>query len=117
LILTNSRVLQNTEIDVVDTVGAQDVSSRVTHSLSRRDWREQRTPAGAKYFSTLIDERSRVVFTFGLIALPTNAEMLANAPAGSEPFSGVNGEPLCNENCELSCQPPSTRPANPFWSR
>ena len=53
-------------------------------------------------------ERSSVVLIFGLIALPTSEEILASAPAGSEPFSGVNGEPLCNENCELSCQPPST---------
>src|SRR6185503_8645564 len=60
--------------------------------------------------STLIDERSSDVFRLGRIALPTSDEILASAIAGSEPFNGVNGEPLCSENCEFSCQPPSTRP-------
>src|SRR5215203_3958031 len=74
-------------------------------------------PPAASISSTLIDDRSSDVFRFGLIALPTSDEMLASAIAGSEPFNGVNGEPLCKENCELSCQPPRTSPLTPFCSR
>ena len=66
---------------------------------------EQRTSTSATTSSTLIDERSSVVFRFGRMALPTSDEMLASA-AGSEPLSGVKGDPLCSENCELTCQPP-----------
>ena len=33
LILTNPRVLQNSEINVVDSVGAQDISSGIANSL------------------------------------------------------------------------------------
>src|SRR3982750_3409169 len=57
---------------------------------------------------------SRFVLRLGRIALPTNDEILASAIAGSEPFKGVKGEPLCSENCELTCQPPSTWPVKPL---
>src|SRR5678815_596505 len=70
--------------------------------------RNNERPPACSICSTLIDDKSSVVFRFGLMAFPTKAEILASVAAGSEPFRGVKGEPLCSENCELNCQPPST---------
>src|SRR5689334_17017859 len=49
LILTDARVLQNSEINVVDSVRAQNVSSRIADALCRRDRAEQRTPTRLEY--------------------------------------------------------------------
>ena len=43
--------------------------------------------------------------------------MPAIAPVGSEPLSTVNGAPLWRVKNELICQPPSTLPSSPCWSR
>ena len=44
LTLTNVRVLHDAEIDVVETVGAQDVASRIADSLSVYQRLEERVP-------------------------------------------------------------------------
>src|SRR5687767_15241684 len=54
-------------------------------------------PPALSISSTLMPERLSVVLIFGLIALPTSEEMLASAPAGSEPLSGVRSEEHTSE--------------------
>src|SRR6185436_2137745 len=52
LVLTDPRILQQSEIDVVDSIGPQDISSRVTDSLHARSGKssEQRSSTRAHDF-------------------------------------------------------------------
>src|SRR6185503_769739 len=49
LILADSRVLQNAEINVIDSIRTQDVASCVADSLLRSDRAEQRTTTRSEY--------------------------------------------------------------------
>ena len=100
--LRNRVFFVSEKIDVTDTVGAQGIAGTLPTRSAHASWllgaaaqtAEQARPSGLDDLRDRHLDRSRFVFRFGLMALPTSESMPASAPVGSAPLRTVNGAPL-----------------------